>query len=594
MGIDRKDIDDKYKWKIDLMYSSQESIDKDISKIKSYINEIKEYKGKLSQSKENMYEALNIYEKASQLLQNLYVYTHMKQHEDTRINENQAMATKTDMLSTELSTASSYMVPEIIAIDESKLKEYLEDEKLSFYKKYIEEILREKPHTLSEKEEEILAAVSDLTSVPENAYDMLSYADMDFPKIENEDGEMVKLTHSNFSTFLKSKNNKVRKNAFDAMYKTYDKYKNTFASMLYGGIKSEIFYSKTRKYESALYASLFQDDISVDVYNNLIKAVDENLDTLNRYVDIKKKFLGLEDIHMYDLYVPLTESFDMKIPYEEAQEIVLNALKPLGEEYLGLIKRAFEENWIDVYENEGKQGGAYSWGCYDSKSYILMNYHDDLNSLFTLIHELGHSMHSTYSKSTQDYLYSSYKIFVAEVASTLNELLLINYLLKKSTSKEEKIYLLNYYLEQFRTTVYRQTMFAEFEKITHETVESGEPLTAEGFTDIYYKLNEKYYGNSCVVDKQIGLEWARIPHFYSNFYVYKYATGFSAASALSKQILKEGESAVNRYKEFLKSGGSDYPLNQLKAAGVDMHKKESVDEALSVFADLVDELEKEL
>ena len=356
MGIDRKDIDDKYKWKIDLMYSSQESIDKDISKIKSYINEIKEDKGKLSQSKENMYEALNIYEKASQLLQNLYVYTHMKQHEDTRINENQAMATKTDMLSTELSTASSYMVPEIIAIDESKLKEYLEDEKLSFYKKYIEEILREKPHTLSEKEEEILAAVSDLTSVPENAYDMLSYADMDFPKIENEDGEMVKLTHSNFSTFLKSKNNKVRKNAFDAMYKTYDKYKNTFASMLYGGIKSEIFYSKTRKYESALYASLFQDDISVDVYNNLIKAVDENLDTLNRYVDIKKKFLGLEDRHMYDLYVPLTESFDMKIPYEEAQEIVLNALKPLGEEYLGLIKRAFEENWIDVYENEGKQG----------------------------------------------------------------------------------------------------------------------------------------------------------------------------------------------------------------------------------------------
>lgn len=593
MGIDRKDIDDKYKWKIDLMYSSQESIDKDISKIKSYINEIKEYKGKLSQSKENMYEALNIYEKASQLLQNLYVYTHMKQHEDTRINENQAMATKTDMLSTELSTASSYMVPEIIAIDESKLKEYLEDEKLSFYKKYIEEILREKPHTLSEKEEEILAAVSDLTSVPENAYDMLSYADMDFPKIENEDGEMVKLTHSNFSTFLKSKNNKVRKNAFDAMYKTYDKYKNTFASMLYGGIKSEIFYSKTRKYESALYASLFQDDISVDVYNNLIKAVDENLDTLNRYVDIKKKFLGLEDIHMYDLYVPLTESFDMKIPYEEAQETVLNALKPLGEEYLGLIKRAFEENWIDVYENEGKQGGAYSWGSYDSHPYILMNYKDDLNSLFTLIHELGHSMHSYYSKKTQPYLYSGYKIFVAEVASTLNELLLINYLLEKADSKEERVYLLNYYLEQFRTTVYRQTMFAEFEKLTHASVEDGNPLTAKEFNDIYYDLNKKYYGNSTVVDEQIALEWARIPHFYSNFYVYKYATGFSAASALSQKILTEGKVAVDKYIEFLKSGGSDYPLNQLKAAGVDMEKKESVDKALEVFKELVDKLEKE-
>lgn len=593
MGIDRKDINNKYKWKIDLMYSSKESIDKDMTKVKSYINEIKQYKGKLSQSKENLYEALNIYEKASQLLQNLYVYTHMKQHEDTRINENQAMATKTDMLSTELSTASSYMVPEIISIDESKLKEYLEDEKLSFYKKYIDEILREKPHTLSEKEEEILAAVSDLTSVPENAYDMLSYADMEFLEIENEYGEIVKLTHSNFSTFLKSKNNRVRKDAFDAMYTTYDKYKNTFASMLYGGIKSEIFYSKARKYESALYASLFQDDISVDVYNNLIKAVDENLDTLNRYVDIKKKFLGLEDIHMYDLYVPLTENFDMKIPYEEAQEIILNALKPLGGEYLGLIKRAFEENWIDVYENEGKQGGAYSWGSYDSHPYILMNYKDDLNSLFTLIHELGHSMHSYYSKQTQPYLYSGYKIFVAEVASTLNELLLINYLLEKADTKEERVYLLNYYLEQFRTTVYRQTMFAEFEKLTHASVEDGNPLTAKEFTDIYYDLNKKYYGNSTIVDEQIGLEWARIPHFYSNFYVYKYATGFSAASVLSQKILTEGKVAVDKYIEFLKSGGSDYPLNQLRAAGVDMEKKESVDKALEVFKELVDKLEKE-
>ena len=593
MGIARKDIDSKYKWKIDLMYSSKESIEKDIEKIKSYINEIKKYKGKLAESKANLYEALNISEKASQILQNLYVYTHMKQHEDTRINENQAMATKTDMLSTELSTASSYIVPEIIAIDDCKLDEYLSDEKLSFYKKYIDEILREKPHTLTEKEEEILAAVSDLTSVPENSYDMLSYADMEFPEVENEDGEKVKLTHSNFSTFLKSKSKKVREGAFDAMYKTYEKYKNTFASMLYGGIKSEIFYSKTRKYESALSASLFQDDISVDVYNNLIKAVDENLDTLNRYVDIKKKFLDLNEIHMYDLYVPLTENFDMKIPYEEAQEIILNALKPLGEEYLGLIKRAFEENWIDVYENEGKQGGAYSWGSYDSHPYILMNYKDDLNSLFTLIHELGHSMHSYYSKKTQPYLYSGCKIFVAEVASTLNELLLINYLLEKAESKEERIYLLNYYLEQFRTTVYRQTMFAEFEKLTHASVEEGNPLTAKEFNDIYYDLNKKYYGDSTIVDEQIALEWARIPHFYSNFYVYKYATGFSAASALSQKILTEGKEAVDRYIEFLKSGGSDYPLNQLRAAGVDMEKKESVDKALEVFKELVDKLEKE-
>lgn len=592
--MERQNIESQYKWTIDEMYPEESDLNKDIDKVKSLIENVGTYKGKLSESKENLYDALHTSEEAGRVLEKLYVYTHMKSHEDTRVNANQGKATKIDMLSTELSMATSYMVPEIINIDEAKLNEFLKDEKLSFYKKYIDEILREKPHTLSEKEEEILAAASDLSSVPENVYDMMSYADMQFPEIEDEEGNKVKITHANFSLFLKSKNRRVRKDAFEGLYSVYKQYRNTFASTLYGGVKSEIFYAKIRKYESALQGSLFADNISVDVYENLIKSVSENIPALDKYVDLKKKFLGLDEIHMYDLYVPLTENFDMKIPYEEAKKIVLEALKPMGEEYLSHIQEAFDNGWIDVYENDGKQGGAYSWGCYDSKSYVLMNYHDDLNSLFTLIHELGHSMHSYYSKKTQPYLYSGYKIFVAEVASTLNELLLINYLLKKSDSKEEKIYLLNYYLEQFRTTVYRQTMFAEFEKIVHETVEGGEPLTAEGFTDIYYKLNEKYYGKSCVVDEEIGLEWARIPHFYTNFYVYKYATGFSAASALSKQILEEGEPAVARYKEFLKSGGSDYPLNQLKAAGVDMHKKESVDEALSVFAELVDQLEKEL
>ena len=594
MAKDRNLIDSKYKWNIDKMYNSQDAINNDIKKVEELINKVKEYKGKLEQSTENLYEALKLSVDASRILSNLYVYTHMKLHEDTRINENQGMATKIEMLSTELSMATSYMVPEIISIDDSKLDEYLKSGKLAFYKKYIDDILRGKPHTLSEKEEEILAGVSDISGVAENVYDMLSYADLEFPEIDDEEGKKVKLTNSNFSLFLKSKNRRVREDAFKAVYSTYDKYKNTFASTLYGGIKSEIFYAKMRKHKSALEGSLFNDDVSVDVYNNLILAMDENLSSLNKYIDLKKKFLNLEDIHMYDLYVPLTENFDMNIPYEKAQEIILKALRPLGEEYLSIIKRAFSEGWIDVYENEGKQGGAYSWGSYDSHPYILMNYHDDLNSLFTLIHELGHSVHSYYSRSSQEYLYSDYKIFVAEVASTLNELLLINYLLENSTSKEERIYLLNYYLEQFRTTVYRQTMFAEFEKITHEKVENKEPLTAKEFIEIYYNLNEKYYGKSCCVDKEIGLEWARIPHFYSNFYVYKYATGFSAASALSSQILSEGEEAVNRYINFLKSGGSEYPLNQLRAAGVDMEKKESVDKALKVFEGLVDKLEQEL
>ena len=592
--MERSTIENKFKWTIDEMYPNEEAMDKDIQKLKDLIEESKKYKGTLADSEENLFNALNISEQASRLLQNLYVYTHMKSHEDTRINKNQANATKTDMLSTELSMATSYMVPEIISMDSDKLDNYLKSEKLSYYKKHIDDILRLKPHTLNEKEEELLAAVSDLSGVPENIYDMLSFADLQFPEIEDEKGEKVRVTHSNFSLFLKSKDARVRKDAFNAMYSVYDQYKNTFASTLYGGIKSEIFYARTRKYESALQGSLFQDDVSVEVYDNLIAAVDENLDTLNDYVELKKKFLGLDKINMYDLYVPLTDNFDMEIPYEKAQEIILEALKPLGEEYLENVKKAFSEGWIDVYGNEGKQGGAYSWGSYDSKSYILMSYKDDLNSLFTLIHEMGHSMHSYYSKNNQPYLYSGYKIFVAEVASTLNELLLINYLLKTASSREEKIYLLNYYLEQFRTTVYRQTMFAEFEKICHSKVEEGEPLTAEDFINIYYDLNKKYYGDSCEVNEEIGLEWARIPHFYSNFYVYKYATGFSAASALSKQILEEGDEAVARYKEFLKSGGSDFPLNQLRKAGVDMEKKESIDKALHVFKDLVNELEKEL
>ena len=326
------------------------------------------------------------------------------------------------------------------------------------------------------------------------------------------------------------------------------------------------------------------------MYNNLIESIHENIPALDKYIGLKKKYFGLDEVHMYDLYVPMAEDFKMEISYEEAQKIIIKALEPMGQDYIGLIKRAFDEKWIDVYENEGKRGGAYSWGSYDSHPYILMSYNNDLNSMFTLIHELGHSMHSYLSHESQPYLYSSYKIFVAEVASTVNENLLIKYLLKNAKSDEEKIYLLNYYLEQFRTTVYRQTLFAEFEKISHERVEAGQPMTAKDFTEIYYDLNKLYYGGSCNVDELVGIEWARIPHFYSNFYVYKYATGFSAASVLSNMILNE-EGAVPRYIEFLRSGGSEYPLDQLRHAGVNMEEKSAVDGALKVFADLVDELE---
>ena len=377
MGIDRKSIEEKYKWNIDEMYQSSQDMEADIQSVKNLIEELKSYKGKLGESKESLYNVLKKSEEASRKLQNLYVYTNMKKHEDTRINENQGKATKIDMLATDLSMATSYMVPEIIAMDDNKLQEFLKDENLKFYKKHIDDILRVKPHTLSEKEEEILAAASELSGVPENVYEIFSFADLKFPEIKGEDGELIRITHGNYSTLLKSKNERVRKDAFEALYSTYEEYKNTFASTLYGGIKSEIFYAKMRNYKSALEGSLFQDDISVDVYNNLIAAVDENLDTLNKYVDIRKKYLNIDEMHMYDLYVPITSNFDMKITYEEAKEIILKALKPLGEEYLSIVQKAFDERWIDVYENEGKQGGAYSWGSYDSAPYILMSYKDD-------------------------------------------------------------------------------------------------------------------------------------------------------------------------------------------------------------------------
>ncbi|MEG0249430.1 MAG: oligoendopeptidase F [Peptostreptococcus sp.] len=591
MTKNRNEIDNRYKWDLEKMYTDASKIEEDIKFIEKSYKEIKNYKGKMSDSADNFYNTLKIMEDSSRKLSYLYAYTHMKHHEDTRINENLADATKSEMVAAELGKATAFVVPEIIAMESSLLNSFLEDEKIAHYKKMIDEILRDKPYTLSEKEEEIMAAVADLTGVAESTYEMLSYADMKFPEIEDEDGKKVRLDHFNYSTYIKSKNQRVRKDAFEAEFGTYKKYSNTMASTLFGAIKSEIFNANTRHYPSALFASLYEDNISVDVYNNLIDSIHENIDTLDKYLEIKKKYLGLKNLHMYDLYVPMARDFNMEISFERAKEIILEALKPMGEDYTSLIQKAFDERWIDVYENEGKKGGAYSWGSYDSHPYILMSYNNDLNSMFTLIHELGHSIHSYLSHSSQPYIYSSYKIFVAEVASTVNETLLIKYLLNSSKDKTEQIYLLNYYLEQFRTTVYRQTLFAEFEKITHEKVAAGNPMTADDFTEVFYNLNKLYYGGACEVDEISGVEWARIPHFYSNFYVYKYATGFAAASVLSDKILNE-EGAVDKYIEFLKSGGSEYPLDQLRSAGVDMENKESVEDSLKIFGELVDKLEE--
>ena len=487
----------------------------------------------------------------------------------------------------------SYIQPEILAIPTEELEKLQQSEQgLEHYRLLLEEITRYKPHTLSASEEAIMAQVSELASAPGKIFGMLNNADIKFPMITNEKGEEVELTKGRYTQFMESKDRRVRKEAFEALYATYGKHRNTIAATLASVVKRDVFYARTRKYESALKASLFADNIDQSVYDNLIETVRDHLPLMHRYVALRKKLLGLDELHMYDLYVPMVQEVEMEIPYEQAVSTIKEALQPLGEDYGKVLEEGFTSGWIDVYENEGKTSGAYSWGAYTTHPYVLMNYQDNVNNMFTLAHEMGHALHSYYSNKTQPYTYADYRIFVAEVASTLNEALLMNHMLEKTTDKAERLYLINYYLEQFRGTLFRQTMFAEFEKLIHANSEKEVPLTADSLSEWYRELNVAYHGDEMIVDEQIDLEWARIPHFYNNFYVYKYATGFSAATALSKQILEEGHPAVERYLSFLKSGGSDYPLNLLKKAGVDMTSPQPIKDALAVFKDLLDELEE--
>lgn len=456
----------------------------------------------------------------------------------------------------------------------------------------IKENLRQKEHILSEKEEQILAMSAEISDIGGDVFTMFNNADIKFPYIKDEEGEEIEVTKGRYIAFLESKDRRVRKDAFEAVYSSYKKMKNTLAASLTGNVKKNRFYSLVRKYPSALEASLDNDNIPVDVYTTLIDTVNKNLPLLDRYLKLRKKVLKLDELHMYDLYVPMVEEFDKKIPYEEARTIVAEALKPLGEEYIGYLQKGMNSAWIDVYENEGKTSGAYAWGAYKTHPYVLLNYQNKINDVFTLAHEMGHALHSYYTNMTQPYVYSEYKIFVAEVASTVNESLLMRYLLPRASSKQEKAYLLNHYLEEFRGTVFRQVMFAEFEKIIHEKVEQGEALNAQELSNIYYGLNKKYFGEAVTVDEDIAMEWSRIPHFYSSFYVYKYATGFSSATAIAEKILTEGRPAVDKYLEFLKSGGSNYPLELLKIAGVDLSTPQPIQDALNVFEKTLDELEE--
>lgn len=579
------------RWKLEDLFESQAAWDKEYAEAKALIKKIADYQGKLADAAQ-LKACFELEDELSLHVERLYVYANMKHHEDTAEPVYQALSDKSKKLSVETGESLSFITPEVLSLTDEQLDAYIKDESLAKFRHTLEEMRRQKAHVLSKNEEALLAQVGNVSSAPGTIFGMLNNADLKFPKVKNEQGEEVELTHGRYIQFLESKNRDVRRDAFKAMYDTYGKLKNTLASTLNANVTKNIFYSKARKHESALDMSLYGDNIPKEVYTNLIDTIHKHLPLMHRYMDLRKKLLGLDELHMYDLFAPLVEEFKMEIPYEEAKKTVSESLKPLGDDYLKVLQEGFEGGWIDVYENEGKRSGAYSWGAYGTHPYVLLNHNDNLNSMFTLTHEMGHALHSYYSDTTQNYRDAQYTIFLAEVASTLNEALLMDYLLGKSTDPKEKMYLLTYYADQFRTTVFRQTMFAEFEKIVHERSEQGESLTPQELSKIYYDLNVQYYGPNMVVDQDIEMEWARIPHFYNSFYVYKYATGFSAATSFSKQILEEGAPAVERYLGFLKSGGSDFSINILKKAGVDMSTPEPIEQAMSVFEELIGQMEQ--
>ncbi len=591
--LERKDIQKEKQWDLESMFVDFAAWDKSYNKAKEMAKNFESYKGKVVNSSENLFNVLDDMGELYRITEHLYAYAHMKLDEDTRKGNSQALSDKGLALYVEVEEKTSFVVPEILTLDLAILERYYEEKpELKLYRKHIENIMRQKEHVLSAREESILAQMGEVANSPQKIFSMLNNADLKFPIIKDEKGREIEVTHGNFIPLMESKDRDVRKRAFEALYSTYKGFKNTFAASLNGDLKKNIFNASVRNYKSSREASLDQNNVSLSVYDNLINSIHNNLDSMYKYMDIRKRALGVEELHMYDLYTPIVKDVDFKIPYDEGVELVKKALTPLGEEYMAVVDEGFSSRWIDVYENRGKRSGAYSSGSYDSKPFILLNYHDTLDNVFTVAHELGHSIHSYFTRKTQPYVYGNYSIFVAEVASTANESLLMDYMLKNVRDKNEKLYLLNHYLESFRTTVFRQTMFAEFEKIINEYLENGGALTADYLCETYKKINELYYGPNVVVDDEIAMEWARIPHFYYNYYVFQYATGYSAAVALSQKILEEDKPAVDRYINFLKSGSSDYPLNVLKKAGVDMTTEEPVNNAMKLFSKLVDEMDK--
>ena len=589
----RSEVDVELTWKLEDIFASESEWEKALSEAMSLADEIAGFTGKVGESADTLYKVLETYEKCCLKIHLVYGYAFKMRDVDTTSTYAQTLYSKVMSADVEISEKIAFMEPEIIAVDEETMNQfYTEKPELNKYKIYITEVRRGKEHSLSPELEKLLAGANELADLPYEVFATLGNADLKFPEITNEKGEKVQITNGRFVPLEESKDRSVRKEVFEKFYETFGNFKNTSASLYAGQVKQLMFYARARKYSSTLEAAVDGNNVSPEVYKNLVEAVNDNLDKMHRYVRLRKKLLELDELHMYDIYVPIVKDYDAKYTIEEAKELVLKAVEPLGTNYVNLIRKAFAERWIDVVENEGKRNGAYSSGVYGVHPYVLLNFNGTLDNVFTLAHEMGHAMHSYFSNEAQNFLDSRYRIFVAEVASTTNEVLLMEYMLKNAKDNKERAYLLNHYMDSFKGTVFRQTMFAEFEKTSNEMAESGEPLTHENLTELYLNLNKKYYGEAMISDDLIGYEWMRIPHFYYNFYVYQYATGFSAAVAIANRVLKEGETAVNDYMKFLQSGCTKDPVSLLRIAGVDMATKEPINSALQVFERVIEEMEE--
>ena len=589
----RSDIETQYKWNLQDIYSSADEWENDFEYVKSHISDIEQFKGTLGKSGKNIVNCFKAQEKLERKLDQLQIFAYLQKDEDTRISENLALTDRISSLYSQYAQKASFVAPELRNIPEAKLNKFISSTKeLNIYEHYFDDFLRQKQYILSTREEELLAMAGNVFRNFSRIREALTTADIQFPMVKDDEGDEIELSHSRYRKLLLSKDPKIRKGAFEGMYSTYEKFNNTSAATYDGSVKKDVFYSKARGYNSSLEMSLVNDNIPVEVYDNLIETTHKYLKPLQHYMELRKKVLGIDSLHLYDTSVPIVEDSDKKYPFDEARELVLSALKPLGKEYVKDAKKALNSRWIDVYETKGKRSGAYSWGAYDTHPYMLLNYNDTRDNIFTLAHELGHSMHTFYTNKTQPYVYANYSMFVAEVASTFNENLLMHYLLDNTEDEQERLVLLDKWADNIQGTLYTQVLFAEFEKKSHEMVEQGIPLTAKSLNNAYMNILDEFYGDVLTLDEKYKVTWSRIPHFYRAFYVYVYATSISASTALSQKVLADEPNVLENYLNMLHSGSSDYPIELLKGAGVDMSKPDAIENTLKLFDKIVTEMDE--